>query len=184
MADEREPVGSDKPHASVLYAEPSSREPGWVPPEPAAKARRKLLAPLAIGCLVVAALVFIGGPLIAVMLLDTSGVGGPSVQSVAFGRSGSGCAVTRTDTTFPPGTLIRAVAMFSPELQAGNNVTVTTYRDGAELVDYHQVVPVQEPSDCVFIGLAPLEPGRYRVEFALETSPMPPLMGEFDISAE
>jgi hypothetical protein len=92
--------------------------------------------------------------------------------------------VTRTDTSFPPGTLIRAVAMFSPELQAGTSVTVSTFRDGVELTDYRHVVPVEEPSDCVFIGLAPDEPGRYRLEFALEESSMSPLSGEFDVTAD
>ena len=183
MADAREPSATDKPDTGVLHAEPSPPVPGWLPPDPGTTKGNDLRRGLVIGCVLAFAL-FSAGPLIFLAIYNATGGSGPSVQSVAFGRAGSGCEVTRTDTSFPPGTLIRAVAMFSPSLQAGNNVTVTIYRDGAELLDYHQVVPVEEPSDCVFIGLAPLEPGRYRVEFALEESPMPPLSGEFDISAD
>ena len=184
MADEREPPGSEQPPTGVLDAEPSSPAPGWLPPEPAreTKGRRDPRTLLAIGCLIVVGL-FFAAPLLFLAFYDATS-SGPSVQSVAFGRAGSGCTVTRPDTSFPPGTPIRAVAMFSPELQAGTSVTVSTFRDGEELTDYRHVVPVEEASDCVFIGLAPDEPGRYRLEFELEESSMPPLSGEFDITAD
>lgn len=183
MADEREPPGSEQPPTGVLYVEPSRPEPGWLPPpESTPTTGRNLRTPLAIGCLI-AVVLFFAGPLLFLAFYDATS-SGPSVQSVEFGRAGSGCTVTRTDTSFPPGTLIRAVAMFSPELQAGTSVTVSTFRDGVELTDYRHVVPVEEPSDCVFIGLAPDEPGRYRLEFALEESSMSPLSGEFDITAD
>ena len=134
-----------------------------------------------VGCSLVVA-VFLVVPLIAVAVLDNTGAGGSSIQTVEFGRAGSGCEVTRTADRFPPGTLIRAVAMFSPELQAGERVTISVYRDGTELVDWRDVVPVQEISDCVFVGMTPIDPGRYRVEFAPDTSHMSPASGEFEIA--
>ena len=181
VPNEGDPMSVAEPPERVPDAGPSAVKSGWLAPGPSG-GRRSGQRSLAIGCVLVAA-VLLAGPLIFLAIYNLSSPAGPSVQAVEFGRGGSGCAVTRTDTSFPPGTLIRAVAMFAPELQAGTRISVSTYLDGAELDDYHHVVPVEEPSDCVFVGLAPMEPGRYRVEFAVDPSSLPPVSGEFDITA-
>jgi hypothetical protein len=182
VANESDPPTVAEPPERVPDAEPTTAQSGWLPPDPSG-GRRTGRRSLAIGCALVAAL-FLAGPLIFLAIYNLSSPASPGVQTVEFGRGGSGCAVTRTDTSFPPGTLIRAVAMFAPELQAGTRVAVSMYLDGAELDDYRQVVAVEEPSDCVFLGLAPMEPGRYRLEFAVDPSSLPPVSGEFDITAQ
>lgn len=178
-------MADDGPTTGETSSSPASMSPsGWLPPStPAAGSRRGLRTPLLVGCLLVAA-IFLVGPLIAVAVLDRSGEGGPSIQAVEFGTSGSGCTVTGAAHSIPQGTLVYAVAMFSPELQTGSSVMVKTYRDGTEVVGLRQFVPVEEPSDCVFVGMMPPTPGRYRVEFTPDPSLMSPLVGEFEVTAD
>ena len=172
-SEEPDPTTSDAPLTS-----------SWLPASPAPRngRRRAWGSPLRIGCLLVVA-VFVGGPLIATAILDNVGTGGPSMQAVGFGTGGSGCKLSGSAETFPAGPPIRVVAMFSPGLEAGTTVRISTHRNGTELVG-SDVVPVEEPSDCVFVGLRDLDPGHYRIEFEVESSSMPPLSGEFDITAE
>jgi hypothetical protein len=177
-------MADDGPTGGGTSTTPASTSPsGWLPPPtPAEGSRRGLQTPLLVGCLLVVA-VFLIGPLIAVAVLDSTGANGPSVHAVEFGTGGSGCTVTGAARSIPQGTLVYAVAMFSPELQTGSSVVVKTFRDGTEVVGLRQFVPVEEPSDCVFVGMMPPTPGRYRVEFALDPSPIPPLAGEFEVTA-
>ena len=164
---------------SAPGAAPGAR-PGWLPPSDGRSSRPR---PILLGCLIVLA-VFLLAPLAAVAILDNAGTGSGSMQSLGFGTGGSGCTLTGAGRSFSEGSPVRALAMYSPGLQPGSTITVATYRDGVELVGRRQLIRVEEESDCAFVGQLLLEPGEYRVEFALDSSPMSPLSGEFEVTAD
>jgi hypothetical protein len=160
--------------------------PGWLPPDPRSNRSSKIL----LGCLIGAAVVFLGLPLLATAILDNAGTNNgtvqsvPSFQSVGFGTGGSECTLTGTAASFPAGTPIRIVASFSPALAAGSSVTISWERDGIQLTSRREIVRFDEPADCIYSQHDALPLGKYRIEYELESSAMPPLAGEFEVTAE
>ena len=188
MADESEPPISSQPPRGVIYAESSPPQTGWLPPRPPAEKRRDWLRPFAIGC-GVAAVLFLAGPLVFLAIYNLSSTADsspraiPAVQAVQVGQGGFGCAVTTTGTSFPEGTPVRVVATFSPNLPTGSSVLIKLHRDGMELTSRREILRIDEPADCIYSEYPDLAAGRYRIEYELESSAMPPLSGEFDITA-
>jgi hypothetical protein len=138
---------------------------------------------LAIGCLIIAA-VLIGLPLIFTVLLDYGGSRGPELQTVAFGTGGSECDLDRVGSTFPVGASIRDVLTLEPALEEGDDVTITVERDGTELVELQDTVTIEEPAPCIYGSMPPLQAGHYRVIYEVSRSKIPPISGEFDVSAQ
>lgn len=155
---------------------------GWLPPGAPTGHRRGWQRPLAIGC-VIAAAVFLAGPLIFLAIYNLSSPAGPSMQAVQFGEGGSQCTIARTAQSFAEGTPVRIVATFSPALPTGSSVSIKLHRDGTELTGSREIVRIDEPSDCIYGEHTDLTAGHYRIVYELESSAMPPLSGEFDISA-
>ena len=182
MANDREPHDPTESPQGVPGAEPSSPRAGWLPPGPAGN-RRRWQTPLAIGCVLAAALL-LAGPLIFLAIYNLSSTGSPSMQAVEFGRGGSGCMVTMAGDSFPHGTRVRIVATFSPALPAGSTVLIKVHRDGTELTSRREILRIDEASDCIYAEHEDLEAGRYRIVYELESSAMPPLSGEFEVTAE
>jgi len=153
---------------------------GWIQPDPSTRPSRR--GPLlALGCVVIVVVLFIGLPLIATAILDSSS-GGPAMQSIGFGTGGSGCVLDVTKSTFASGTSVRLVAQFTPELAAGSTVTVRVAKDGGPLDDMG-VVNVDTPSDCISGATAQLEPGHYHVELDVRPSVMPAISGDFVVES-
>ena len=177
LADEGTPSGTRTPAAPA---------PGWVPPDPRSNRRSTIL----LGCLVAAAAAIVVLPLLALAILDNvdqdggSGETVPSVQAVGFGTGGSACGLTGTATSFSAGTPIRIVASFSPALPADSSVTVFWERDGTQLTSRREIVRLDEPADCIFSTHESLPAGHYRIEYQVDSSAMPPLAGEFEVTAE
>ena len=177
LADEGTPSGTRTPAA------PAS---GWVPPDPRSNRRSTILH----GSLVGAAVAILGLPLMALAILDNVGEGGgsgetvPLVQAVGFGTGGSACGLTGTAGSFPVGTPIRIVASFSPALPADSSVTVSWDRDGTQLTSRREIVRLDDPADCIYSTHESLPPGQYRIEYRVDSSAMPPLAGEFEVTAE
>ena len=182
MANDSEPQHPAESRQSVLSAEASPPHAGWLPPAPAEN-RRNWQTPLAIGCVLAAAL-FLAGPLIFLAIYNLSSAGSPSVQAVEFGRGGSGCTVTMTGDRFPHGTPVRIVANFSPAIPAGSSVLIKLHRDGTELTSRREILRIDEASDCIYAEQEDLAAGRYRIVYELESSAMSPLSGEFEVTAE
>ena len=143
-----------------------------------------------LGCLIGAAVAFLGLPLLAVAILDNVDTGSrtvqsvPSLESVGFGTGGSECTLTGTATSFSAGTPIRIVASFSPALPADSSVTIFWERDGTQLTSRREIVRLDESADCIYSTHESLPAGHYRIKYELESSAMPPLAGEFEVTAE
>ena len=178
MADEGTP-SEPRPPASAPA-------PAWLPPDPRSARRGTII----LGCLLGGAALLLVLPLVALAILDTADtVGGtvqsvPSVQSLGFGTGGSECTLTGTASRFSEGTPIRIVASFAPALPAGSSVTVFWERDGTQLTSMREIVRLDEPADCIYSSHESLPIGAYRIEYELESSEMPPLAGEFEVTAE
>ena len=177
LADEGTPSGTGTP---------SGAAPGWVvPPDPRSNRRSTIL----LGCLIGAAVAFLGLPLLAVAILDNVNTGSgtvqsvPAIQSVGFGTGGSECRLTGTATSFSAGTPIRIVASFSPALPADSSVTIFWERDGTQLTSRREIVRLDEPADCIYSTHESLPAGHYRIEYQVDSSAMPPLAGEFEVTA-
>lgn len=172
---------NEAPAAPLLPGTASPGPPtGWIPPGGPAGPRRR--RPLLIGCLAVGALL-IAGPLIFTAIHDQAGSSGPDIQTIGFGTGGSGCTLTNVTSSFPLGVPIRAVVTFSPALPAGGTVTVKVEMNGMELVDLRRTIKIEEPAPCIYGTMPPLEAGRYRVEYEVSPSEMPPISFEFDVTS-
>jgi hypothetical protein len=182
MAEQREQAAPAEPSTSGHSAEPSAPWPGWLPPGAPTGHRRGWLAPLAIGCAFAAA-VFLAGPLIFLAIYNLSSPAGPSMQAIQFGEGGSQCTIATTSQSFAQGTPVRIVATFSPALPSGSSVLITLHRDGTELTGSRETVRIDEPSDCIYGEHTDLTAGHYRIVYELESSAMPPLSGDFDVTA-
>ena len=80
------------------------------------------------------------------------------------------------------GTPVHVVVTFSPALQAGATVTITTMREGAERVSSGETVEIDRTTPCVFGTLPELEVGHHVVRVDVDPSAMQPLEGEIEIT--
>ena len=151
-----------------------SGPPGWIPPPTGRNLRW-------VGCLVFA-LLFLGLPLIATAILDATGPGGPNLVTMGFGTGGTECELTGTAEDYAVGTPVHVVVTFSPALQAGATVTITTMREGAERVSSRETVEIDRTTPCVFGTLPELEVGHHVVRVDVDPSAMQPLEGEIEIT--
>jgi hypothetical protein len=85
-------------------------------------------------------------------------------------------------STFPQGAPVPAVLTMEPALLTGGTVVVTLEKDGTEVVEARQSLTMQEPAPCVYGTFPALEPGHYRVSYAISPGQMPPATGEFDVT--
>jgi hypothetical protein len=136
---------------------------------------------LGIGCLIIGA-VLVGLPLVFTALLDRQGSNGPELQAVGFGTGGSGCDLANVGSSFAVGVAIRDVLTVEPALQPGAVVTITTERNGTELVDLHETITIEEPAPCIYGTMPSLDPGHYRVVYDVQPRSMPAISGEFDVT--
>ena len=84
--------------------------------------------------------------------------------------------------SFPVGVPIRYVLTISPALPAGGSVEIRVEKDGTELVELRDTVTVTEPAPCIYSTLAEWEVGLYRLEYSIEPSGLPPIVGEFEVT--
>jgi hypothetical protein len=150
----------------------------WDPPARTGDPQRRRL--LRVGCLIGAAIVF-GLPLVATLLLDMA-MGGPTMESVAFGTGGSGCDLAETRSSFQKGAQIRSVVTFSPALEADATVTIKFERNGVEEPDLGQTFTIRGATNCIYGSFDAAEVGHYRVEYRVTPAAMPPASGEFDVT--
>ena len=136
---------------------------------------------LAIGCLIIGALL-VAPPLIFLAIYEGHGSNGPELQSVAFGTGGSGCDLDTVASSFPVGVPIRGVLTLEPGLRAGDVVTITVERNGTELVGRRETVRIETAADCISGTMRSLDAGHYRVTYAVSSSHVPPIEGEFDVT--
>jgi hypothetical protein len=109
--------------------------------------------------------------------------GGPDLLSLGFSTNGDKCDSGDSVETFAVGVPIHVVLEMSPALPTGGTVTVTTEKDGVEILEARQTITVTEPAPCIYGTLHDLEAGHYRVTYAVSPSAMPPFSGEFDVTS-
>jgi hypothetical protein len=120
----------------------------------------------------------VGTVLIAGLLVGCAS----GVMSIGFGTGGSECTLTGESSSFPVGVPIRDVLTMSPALAAGGTVEIKVEKDGTELVDHHETFTAEEPTDCIQGSLSGLEVGHYRIEYSIDPSDVPPIVGEFEVT--
>jgi hypothetical protein len=181
MAEERESPGPDQPKTGVLFAESSTPEHQWLPPNDRPPSRRGRWV---LGCVIAGALVFLIGPLVALGILSVTGLGTAAEYAIYVGTGGIDCDLTDTGDTFPVGTEVRVIANFSPSLPAGSTVSINVERDGTDLPDEHIVLDVDTEANCIHGTFPFLEPGHHVVRYESDALAGPGISAEFDITAE
>lgn len=113
---------------------------------------------------------------------DETGASGPDLTSVGFDTAGTKCEISEAASTFPRGVRIHAVLTMEPALPTGGTVIVSLEKDGTEIIEARQTLTMPEPAPCVYGTYPVLEPGHYRVSYAISPGQMPPATGEFDVT--
>lgn len=150
-----------------------------LPDEPAASRRtRRWLVP---GCVIVGALLFIGGPLVATAILDGSAPAG-DIQILGFGTGGSGCTLDGVISSVALGTPVHMVGSSTPGFASGSKVIVTVSVDGSPQTDFGGEIDIDTPSDCVSDIITPHLPGHSAVLLEIESSSKPAIEGAFDVN--
>lgn len=112
-----------------------------------------------------------------------SGCGAGSVQTIGFGTGGSQCTLANDASSFAVGVPVQFVAVFTPELPAGDTVTITLSQDDKELTDMSGTVKLDAAQNCIGGGWRTLTAGHYGVVLSSQADTgMPPLAGEFDVT--
>jgi hypothetical protein len=106
----------------------------------------------------------------------------PNLTAVGFSTDGSGCTVGTSASSFAEGVPIHTVLTMEPALSTGGTVRVVLEKDGTEIVEAGQTITVTEPAPCVWGTLPRLDPGHYRMTYAISPSQMGPSSGEFDVT--
>ena len=106
------------------------------------------------------------------------------IQSMGF-DTGSGCDITNATSTFSTDDRVHYRAYFEPDLQAGDDITVTVSHDGERHRSLSSVLTLEEPTNCIHADFGQLDPGKYVVSVSsrIGTS-MPPISGDFEVTGE
>lgn len=123
------------------------------------------------------------GVLVAVVM-SACGAGQGGVQTIGF-DTGSGCDLTEATSQFSTLEPVHYRASFQPDLQTGDDITVTVSHDGEAHPGLSSVLTLAEPTDCIHARLGYLDPGEYSVVVASRIGTgMPPVSGNFEVSGE
>ena len=109
---------------------------------------------------------------------------GGSIQSIGFGTA-SECELSNKKRTFSTHEVVHYVAYFTPDLQAGDEITVDVSHDGQLHPGLSSALALEEPTDCIYADLGRLDPGKYVVSVSSRIrTAMPALTGDFEVTGE
>ena len=105
----------------------------------------------------------------------------PTVQTIAFGTGGTGCAVDHDTRSFTPGAVVRFGVAFDPPLPPGTPMRVVVTRDSESVFDIPRTLETETACYSGEFSMARLQMGFYRWSLTYDESRQPPIEEKFSL---
>lgn len=105
----------------------------------------------------------------------------PTVQTIAFGTGGAGCAVDHDTRSFAPGAQVRFGVTFDPPLPPGTTMRVLVTRDSEPVFDIPRTIETETACYSGEFSMARLQMGIYRWSLTYDGARQPPIEEMFSL---